>query len=302
MAEQLESPEGEIVKTRSQLARRTERPVIARRSSATHPARATARPARKTVKPLRSLLALSIVGGLVAAIALPAIAPHIPAAEASVTTVEKLALDEAQSLVVASDATPTELSRVSYDATSEEEIAKKKAEEAAAARAKAAAAAAAAASAASSSSSSYSGSVDMSMTSPGSGEVRWPVIGASWASYNLFRTAERPNHDGLDMMIGQGTPIFAATSGVVRTSTDSGGGYGVVVVIDGVVGGQSVGTTYAHMIYGSRLVQAGQYVEAGQMIGSVGSTGNSTAPHLHFEVEINGSLIDPLPWLNSNAG
>lgn len=294
MAEQLESPKGEIVQTRAQLARRTRRPVSTHRVAAT-------RPARKTAGPLRSLLALSVVGGLVAAIALPAVAPHIPSAEASVTTVEKIALDDAQSLVVASDAAPTELVRSSYDATSEEEIAKKKAEEAAAARAKAAAEAAAAAAAASSS--SYSGgSIDLSMTAPGSGEVRWPVTGASWASYNLFQTAERPNHDGLDMMIGQGTPIFAATSGVVRTSTDSGGGYGVVVVIDGVVGGRSIGTTYAHMIYGSRVVQAGQYVEAGQLLGQVGSTGNSTAPHLHFEVEVNGSLVDPLPWLNSNAG
>uniref|UniRef100_UPI0005630F5A LLM class flavin-dependent oxidoreductase n=1 Tax=Microbacterium sp. B19 TaxID=96765 RepID=UPI0005630F5A len=55
-------------------------------------------------------------------------------------------------------------------------------------------------------------------------------------------------------------------------------------------------------VYGSRQVQAGDTVAAGQLIGLVGSTGSSTANHLHFEVHINGSVVDPYAWLQQNAG
>jgi murein DD-endopeptidase MepM/ murein hydrolase activator NlpD len=56
------------------------------------------------------------------------------------------------------------------------------------------------------------------------------------------------------------------------------------------------------MIYGSRQVQAGETVAAGQLIGFVGSTGRSTANHLHFEVHVNGGLMEPIAWLAANAG
>ncbi|MBN9168540.1 MAG: M23 family metallopeptidase, partial [Microbacterium sp.] len=61
-------------------------------------------------------------------------------------------------------------------------------------------------------------------------------------------------------------------------------------------------TLYGHMTYGSRVVQAGQTVAAGQVIGLVGSTGRSTANHLHFEVMLNGTHVDPLAWLLTNVG
>ena len=72
--------------------------------------------------------------------------------------------------------------------------------------------------------------------------------------------------------------------------------------LTGEIGGQQVETTYGHMTYGSRAVQAGDTVAAGQLIGLVGSTGQSTANHLHFEVQVNGALVDPLAWLRANAG
>ena len=250
---------------------------------------------REKVRPLRSLVILAMVGGLIATVALPAYGAWRSPAEAAVT-LEQVAADDAQSLVVASDATSEELQRGSYSATTPEEIATKKAEEAAAARAKAAAAAAAA----SPSRGMYR--MNLSMTAPGSGEVRWPVSNFSYASYNLFRPANRPNHNGFDMMSPAGTPIFAAAAGVVRVSQESYSSYGVAVTIDSVVGGQQISTLYAHMTYGSRQVFSGQTVAAGQLIGAVGSTGNSTAPHLHFEVKVNGGLVDPLAWLNANAG
>ena len=254
---------------------------------------------REKVRPLRSLVILAMVGGLIATVALPAYGAWRSPAEAAVT-LEQVAADDAQSLVVASDATSEQLERGTYSATTPEEIATKKAEEAAAARARAAAAAAAAARAASPARGVFR--MNLSMTAPGSGEVRWPVSNFTYASYNLFRPANRPNHNGFDMVSPAGNPIFAAASGVVRVSSEGYNGYGVAVVIDSVVGGQAVSTLYGHMTYGSRQVVSGQSVSAGQVIGAVGSTGSSTANHLHFEVKVNGGYVDPLAWLQTNAG
>ncbi len=168
-------------------------------------------------------------------------------------------------------------------------IAKKKAEEAAAARATAAVSAARV-------------SVDLSLTAPGSGLVRWPVTHFTYTDINLFRPPSRPDHNGFDMLAPEGTPIYAAAAGVVRVSQNGYGGYGEAIVIDSVIGGQLVSTLYGHMIHGGRQVEVGQTVAAGQLIGLVGSTGSSTANHCHFEVEINGTLVDPLAWLKTNAG
>ncbi|WP_314424213.1 M23 family metallopeptidase [uncultured Microbacterium sp.] len=250
--------------------------------------------ARKAVKPLRSVAIFGAVGALVAAVALPAYASTTPT-EAAATTLQQLAADDSQSLVVASAATAASLNRGTFTATTPDEIAKKKAEEAAAARA-AAAASAAAASLASSGGNFNTG--NYALVSPGSGEVRYPL---PQGSYNVSRTVGGA-HQGADMLAPAGTPIYAAAAGVVRASAESIGGYGVAVMLDSVVGGQRVQTTYGHMIYGSRQVQAGDTVAAGQLIGFVGSTGRSTANHLHFEVWVNGGLMEPIAWLGANAG
>ncbi len=247
--------------------------------------------ARKVVKPLRSIAIFGAVGALVAAVALPAYAASKPAETAA--TVQQLAAVDAQSLVVASDATAAPLSRGTFTATTPDEIEKKKAEEAAKARA-----AAAAASVAASSSSTSFDIGRYALVSPGSGEVRYPL---PQGSYHVSRTVGGA-HQGADMLAPAGTPIYAAAAGVVRASAESIGGYGVAVMLDSVVGGQRVQTTYGHMIYGSRQVQAGQTVAAGQLIGFVGSTGRSTANHLHFEVWVNGGLMEPIAWLGANAG
>lgn len=245
---------------------------------------------RSIAKPIRSVAIFGAVGALVAAVALPAYAATKPAEAA--TTVQQLAAVDAQSLVVASEATAAPLDRGTFTATTPEEIEKKKAEEAAAARAAEAAKAAAA-----STSSSFN-TAGYALVAPGSGEVRYPLPLGSW---NVSRTVGG-GHNGADMLAPAGTPIYAAAAGVVRASAESIGGYGVCVMLDSVIGGQRVQTTYGHMIYGSRQVQQGQTVEAGQLIGYVGSTGRSTANHLHFEVWVNGGLVEPIGWLGANAG
>ncbi|WP_460799765.1 M23 family metallopeptidase [Microbacterium sp. GXF0217] len=241
-------------------------------------------------KPLRSIAIFGAVGALVAAVALPAYASTTPTAEVA-TTLQQVAMDDAQSLVVASEATAAPMDRGNYSATTPDEIAQKKAEEAAAARAEAAAKAAA--------SRGGGGGVSTAgipLVAPGSGEVRNPVGGGYYVSRTLSGS-----HNGADMVGDARTPLYAAAAGTVRISTDSYYGYGVGVVIDHVLGGQQVSTLYGHMIYGSRQVQAGQTVQAGQLIGFMGSTGRSTANHLHFEVRIGGSLVEPIGWLNANG-
>lgn len=243
------------------------------------------------VKPMRSIAIFGAVGALVAAVALPAYAASSTPVNAA-ATLQQLATDDAQSLVVASEATSAPLKRGTFSATTPEEIEKKKAEAAAAARAKAAAAAASSASTSSFNTAGYA------LVAPGDGAVRYPL---PRGSYSEGRTISG-GHDGADMLAPAGTPIYAAAAGVVRVSSESHYGYGVAVIIDHVIAGQRVSTTYAHMTYGSRQVQAGQTVAAGQLIGAVGSTGRSTANHLHFEVWVNGGKAEPYAWLRANAG
>ena len=97
-------------------------------------------------------------------------------------------------------------------------------------------------------------------------------------------------HYGTDIGAGCGTPVFAATSGIVRAA-GSVGSYGNWILIDH---GEGVQTGYAHL--GNTLVAVGDRVAAGQQIGSVGSTGLSTGCHTHVEVRVDGVRIDPQPF------
>ena len=105
-------------------------------------------------------------------------------------------------------------------------------------------------------------------------------------------------HSGVDLTPGEGAEIHAVAAGTVRIATESGGDYGVTVLIDHVIDGQVVSTRYGHMQYGSLQVTQGQRVTAGQIIGKVGQTGKATGPHLHLEVLLGGTTTtDPMPWL-----
>lgn len=133
----------------------------------------------------------------------------------------------------------------------------------------------------------------------GSGYV-WPLDG-NYTLTSLYGSRIHPisgqpnNHLGIDIRAGYGTPIKAARGGVVSTST-YGSSYGNYVTI---THGNGDSTRYAHM--SKRAVSEGDIVQQGQVIGYVGSTGNSTGNHLHFEVFVNGSRKDPInfyPALN----
>lgn len=240
--------------------------------------------------PVRSILTLAVVTGLVATVAIPAYAAWQPEAEA--TTLQQLAADGAQTLVVASDVTDSTLARGSYSATTPDEIAKKKAEEAAVARAKAIAAARSA----SSGSGSYAVPAGVPLVSPGSGIVRRPL-----PYFNNFG-APYAGHRGTDYMVERGTPVYSVADGVVTASADSSGALGVTITVMHNINGRTVQSVYAHMLPGSRTVGVGATVSAGQMIGQVSDTGLAFGTHLHLMVHVDGTRVDAEGWLAANAG
>ncbi len=128
----------------------------------------------------------------------------------------------------------------------------------------------------------------------GTGQFTRPVSGAisspfGWRMHPIFHV--RRMHTGVDMRAGMGTPIHAADNGTV-VQAGWRGGYGKTVVISH---GNGLSTLYAHQ--SQILVSVGQTVHKGEVIGEVGSTGFSTGPHLHFEVRVNGSPVDPAGYL-----
>jgi len=116
----------------------------------------------------------------------------------------------------------------------------------------------------------------------------WPVHGPVVSGYGL-RWGRM--HEGIDIAAGMGTPIWAAAAGTVIHAGWL-GGYGNLVVVDH---GDGLATAYAHA--SAILVAVGQQVAQGETLSLVGSTGNSSGPHLHFEVRVNGSAVDPLLYL-----
>jgi len=103
-------------------------------------------------------------------------------------------------------------------------------------------------------------------------------------------------HTGTDFGVGCGTPIQAARAGTVLAA-EFNTAYGWrTVITHGVVGGVLLTTTYNHQQYLG--VDPGQQVQAGQVIGQVGTTGYSTGCHLHFELYVNSDVVDPVPWIS----
>lgn len=128
----------------------------------------------------------------------------------------------------------------------------------------------------------------------GTGAMGWPCSGPitspfSYRTHPIFGTTIF--HAGIDIGVDYGTPIHAADSGVVVYSGWI-SGYGNAVIIDH---GGGISTLYGHNQ--SLAVSEGQSVSKGSVIAYAGSTGNSTGPHCHFEVDVNGSPVNPMGYL-----
>ena len=139
----------------------------------------------------------------------------------------------------------------------------------------------------SSSSSKYNGGI-----------MAWPVpschtVSSGYGGRIHPTTGKYKFHGGLDIPGSYGSAIVAANSGKVIWAGNRGDSYGNYVIIDH---GGGVSTLYGHS--SKVLVNTGQSVSRGQRIANVGSTGRSTGPHCHFEVRINGSRVNPTPYVN----
>jgi murein DD-endopeptidase MepM/ murein hydrolase activator NlpD len=122
----------------------------------------------------------------------------------------------------------------------------------------------------------------------------WPLAG--WLSSNYGKrtdpiTGGQENHAGLDISADRGTPVHATADGVVEWAAYS-GNYGNCIEISH---GFGIGTRFGHL--SGYAVHIGQRVKRGDVIGYVGATGRTTGPHLHYEILLNGSPIDPMRFL-----
>ncbi len=121
----------------------------------------------------------------------------------------------------------------------------------------------------------------------------WPTKGWITSEFGVARSwgGHRRRHEGIDVAAPRGTPIMAPGAGIV-TYTGYRKGYGNVVVVDH---GYGIVTVYAHCQ--SVFVNEGSSVRRGMVIASVGNTGRSTGPHLHYEVQVNGVPVNPMLYI-----
>ncbi len=127
----------------------------------------------------------------------------------------------------------------------------------------------------------------------GNGQFSHPCPGYSSISSTFgYRTFDNSFHKGMDFAAPAGTPIYAADAGtvVIAGYSSSAGNWVVISHGDGLT------TKYMHMV-STPYVSAGDYVSRGQNIGAVGTTGNSSGNHLHFQVEVNGTAVNPASYL-----
>jgi murein DD-endopeptidase MepM/ murein hydrolase activator NlpD len=126
----------------------------------------------------------------------------------------------------------------------------------------------------------------------------WPVYGRLMSTYGSRSdplSGEGAFHSGVDLQANPGTPVRAAADGIVTHAAWS-GGYGRLIVIDH---GNGMQTWYGHL---SRFYCVpGQDIRQGQVIGYSGSSGRATGPHLHYEVRVGGTPINPYPYLTKTS-
>lgn len=270
-------------------SRRTGRPVTATPSTATlHVDRATrhlgaARPAtaaqktgqgtsfRRTASRVTAVGALLFAAGLVVSTSLPAQALYTPETN---STSERATAGASQSLSVGTGAVDAETNRDQYSVSDATQ---------------------------------YKNVDASSFSNDPAGTIQWPFLtgvpitsgfgGRQVAGCSFCST----NHMGIDFAPGAGTPIRVVAAGTVIKVQPNDGGFGNDVWVQHDVDGKQFVSVYGHMQDNSFKVVNGQQVEVGDELGLVGSTGNSTGPHLHLEIHVDGVPVDPLAWLRANA-
>jgi murein DD-endopeptidase MepM/ murein hydrolase activator NlpD len=127
--------------------------------------------------------------------------------------------------------------------------------------------------------------------------TQWPIEGrlmSGFAQRTDPFSGEGAFHKGVDISAPTGTPVHCAAEGVVILAEPVSGGYGRLVIVDH---GGGIQTYYAHL---SKIsVHTGQEIHRGELVGAVGSSGRTTAPHLHYEVRIDGTPRNPIRYLTS---
>jgi murein DD-endopeptidase MepM/ murein hydrolase activator NlpD len=122
------------------------------------------------------------------------------------------------------------------------------------------------------------------------GLLEWPLRGVL---YGRFGKKGREPHDGIDLAAPQGTPVRTARAGRILYAGEQ-KGYGNIVIVDH---GDNLMTLYAHNH--DLRVRTGQKVRDGQVVATVGQSGKTSGPHLHFEVRRDGLPVDPLDYLGA---
>lgn len=280
-----------------------------RRAQVTQPARPTARrestkrqtrpngqdPRAQRFHRIRVAVTMGlIVPGIFGTVALPAFA--VPGEDVP-TQVNAMLSGDVQNLTVSSVVLENEVVRDGYSATTPEELA-------AAAAAKAAAAAAAAAKAAAlANAMSNSDSAQTQLYTSVAGAWQRPVSGPISSPYGPRRIicngggCSNGFHDGVDFSNTCGTPVRAVSAGRV-TFVGSAGAYGQRVIVDHGGGVESI---YGHLQSGSFRVSAGDLVDGGTIVASVGATGVVSGCHLDLKIRINGAFTNPTPFLRARG-
>jgi murein DD-endopeptidase MepM/ murein hydrolase activator NlpD len=146
-----------------------------------------------------------------------------------------------------------------------------------------------------------------SYTNNPNGTIQWPFpiavpIGSGFGDRQVAGCGFCSTfHEGVDFNPGVGTDIQAIADGVVSKVAFDRGGLGNNVTIDHVINGKRVQSVYGHMLADSVRMVEGQVVKVTEIVGQVGSTGASTGAHLHLEIHLDGTPVDPYAWLKANA-
>lgn len=150
------------------------------------------------------------------------------------------------------------------------------------------------------------GSLSYSYNASSTGPIRWPFPFAAKVTSG-FGDRVAPcrgcssYHRGVDFDAGYGAPVGVIADGVV-TAVGRSSSFGYRVEVEHIINGQKVLSLYAHLIDNSSILQVGDTVVAGEIVGALGNTGLSTGPHLHLEIHVDSVPIDPFAWLVANTG